>query len=318
MKRTYIITGGNSGLGYQCTKYIALENLDNHIVIASRNMEKSRQAATEIAAKTGNPHIYAMLLNLASPASVRNFSKTIENSDLPPLYGLVCNAIASSSSIEYTDDGFEMTFETGHLGHFLLANLLSRNMQDNGRIVFVSSDQHNPPKLIGKVCYTDALDLACPKKSNHTMRYSGTKLCNLYCTYEMAAQIKNETTKSVTINAFNPGFMADTGLGGSAKSAGERIIKRIAPVFAHLLGTYSSAKKSGELLADMMTGKQYENITGKYFDRGKEVLSSELLYNKANAVNLWERSVELTQLQQSETFFKFRTPDVAQIRLSRF
>ncbi|MDR1172331.1 MAG: hypothetical protein LBL24_07755, partial [Bacteroidales bacterium] len=76
------------------------------------------------------------------------------------------------------------------------------------------------------------------------------------------------------------------------------------PLLARILGTHSSAKKSGRLLAGMMTDSQYENVTGKYFDRGKDVPSSELSYNRANAVNLWERSIELTQLQQQETFFK--------------
>jgi NAD(P)-dependent dehydrogenase (short-subunit alcohol dehydrogenase family) len=306
MKRTFIITGGNSGLGYQCTKYIALENPDNHVVIASRNMEKSRRAATEIANKTGNPHIHAMPLNLASQQSVRMFGKVFEDSRLPPLYGLVCNAISGSSSIEYTEEGFEMTFGTGHLGHFLLTHLVLRNMQDNGRIVFVSSDQHNPPGFIGKIRYTDAFDLARPKAGNHAVRYSGTKLCNLYCTYEMAVRIKNETAKHITVNAFNPGFMADTGLSNSAKNTGERIVKHIAPMLACLLGTRSTAEKSGKLLADLMTGKQYENITGKYFDREKESASSELSYSKANAVNLWERSIELTQLQQQETIFRLQ------------
>jgi NAD(P)-dependent dehydrogenase (short-subunit alcohol dehydrogenase family) len=306
MEKTFIITGGNSGLGYRCAEYIALENPDNHVVIASRNMEKSWQAVAEITGRTGNPHIRAMTLDLASLRSVRTFGKAFEENSLPPLYGLVCNAVSGSSSIEYTEDGFEMTFGTGHLGHFLLAHLLLRKMQDNGRIVFVSSDQHNPPGFIGKVHYTDALDLACPKTGNHAIRYSGTKLCNLYCAYEMAARIKNETAKSVTVNAFNPGFMADTGLGGSAKSTGERIVKQIAPMLARLLGTRSTAKKSGKLLADLMSGKQYEQITGKYFDRGKEAASSELSYNKANAANLWERSVELTQLQQQETVFKLQ------------
>jgi NAD(P)-dependent dehydrogenase (short-subunit alcohol dehydrogenase family) len=264
-------------------------------------MKKSQHAATEIASETGNPHIYAMSLNLASLASVRNFCKIIENSQLPLLYGLVCNAISGSSSIEYTEDGFEMTFGTGHLSHFLLSNLLLRNMQDNGRIVFVSSDQHNPPRFIGKIHYTDAIDFAYPKKSNHNIRYSGTKLCNLYCTYEMAVRIQNEIHKNITVNAFNPGFMADTGLGKNAKNVGEKVVKYIAPMLAYLLGVYSSAEKSGKLLADMMTGSHFEGITGKYFDREKEIPSSELSYNKANAVNLWKRSIELTQLQQQET-----------------
>jgi NAD(P)-dependent dehydrogenase (short-subunit alcohol dehydrogenase family) len=296
MERTFIITGGNSGLGYQCAKNIALENPDNHVVLASRNIEKSRQATKKIAGETDNPHVYAMPLNLASLASVREFSKTFGNNDLPPLYGLICNAISGSSSVEYTEDGFEMTFGTGHLGHFLLTHLLLRNMYDSGRIVFVSSDQHNPPRFIGKINYTDAIDLAYPKTGNHAMRYSGTKLCNLYCTYEMAGRIKNETGKNITVNAFNPGFMADTGLGENAKSANERIVKYIAPLLARMLGTHSSAKKSGKLLAGMMTSSQYENVTGKYFDRGKETPSSELSYNKANAINLWERSIKLSEL----------------------
>jgi short-subunit dehydrogenase involved in D-alanine esterification of teichoic acids len=46
-RKTFIITGGNSGLGFQCAKNIALENHENQIIIASRNKEKS-----EIAVKT--------------------------------------------------------------------------------------------------------------------------------------------------------------------------------------------------------------------------------------------------------------------------
>jgi hypothetical protein len=98
--------------------------------------------------------------------------------------------------------------------------------------------------------------------------------------------------------------MAGTGLGNNAKSTGERVVKCIAPLLARVLGTRGSAKKSGKLLTDMMTGRQYEGVTGKYFDRGKEVPSSALSYNKANAVHLWERSIELAQLEQQETLFK--------------
>jgi hypothetical protein len=56
-------------------------------------------------------------------------------------------------------------------------------------------------------------------------------------------------------------------------------------------------------LASLLTDVQYENTSGKYFDRGKETRSSELSYNKVNAVNLWERSIKLTQLQKDETIF---------------
>jgi NAD(P)-dependent dehydrogenase (short-subunit alcohol dehydrogenase family) len=305
MEKTFIITGGNSGLGRQCAKNIAMESRDNHVVIASRNMEKSQKAVMEITGETGNPHVYALSLDLASLTAVRNFSKVFSESKLPPLYGLVCNAIGGyTGNSQYTEDGFETTFGTGHLGHFLLANLLLRNMQDNGRIIFVSSDQHNPPGFIGKIHYSDALDFAYPKDNKHVTRYSGTKLCNIYCAYEMAARIQTETDKNITVNAFNPAFMADTEMGKNVNTTGEKIARLLAPLLARLMGLHSSAAISGKLLAEYMTDAKYEGITGKYFDREKETKSSELSYNKANAVNLRERSIELTHLQQDETVFK--------------
>ena len=303
-EKTFTITGGNSGLGYQCAKNIALENAGNHVIIASRNIKKSVRSADALSSETGNSHLYALPLNLASLKSVREFCVMFWGMNLPPLYGLVCNAIAGGSAMTYTPDGFEQTFAVGHLGHFLLANILSTTMQDSGRIIFVSSDQHNPPKILGKLNYTDALNLARPPQPvSHAMRYSATKLCNLYCTYEMASRIKSGTDKRITVNAFNPGFMANTGLSGNVKGFGERLAKNIAPLLARLLGTYSDAKKSGKLLASLMTDAQFEGITGKYFDRRKEYLSSELSYNKSNAENLWIRSIELVGLQQNETIF---------------
>jgi NAD(P)-dependent dehydrogenase (short-subunit alcohol dehydrogenase family) len=301
--RTFVITGGNSGLGYQCAGNIALESEHNHVIIASRNLEKSRRSAVALSAETGNPHLHALPLDLASLASVREFCETLAEMDLPPLYGLVCNAIAGGSAMKYTRDGFEQTFGVGHLGHFLLANILLTRMSDNGRIVFVSSDQHNPPKILGRLSYTDALDLARPQAVSHAMRYSATKLCNLYCTYEMAERIKSETDRRITVNAFNPGFMADTGLSGNARGLAERVAKNMAPLLARLLGTYSDAKKSGRLLASLMTGARWEGVTGKYFDRDRERPSSELSRNKTNAGNLWQRSIELVGLRQNETLF---------------
>jgi hypothetical protein len=67
------------------------------------------------------------------------------------------------------------------------------------------------------------------------------------------------------------------------------------------MGLHSSSEKSGKLLAAMMTDELFQGITGRYFDREKEVQSSELSYNKANAVNLWKQSIELVHLQPEET-----------------
>ncbi|MDR0683090.1 MAG: SDR family NAD(P)-dependent oxidoreductase [Dysgonamonadaceae bacterium] len=297
--KTFIITGGNSGLGYQCARNIALQSGSNNVVIASRNVEKSEAAVKQLVSETQNTGIYSLPLDLSSLQSVRSFAATFVSQKLPPLYGVVCNAISCGE--KPAEDGFDMTFATGHLGHFLLANLLLKNMQD-GRIIFVSSDQHNPPAFIAKIRYTDALEFARPNKYSHNTKYSFTKLCNIYCVYELSAKLRSETDKNITVNAFNPGFMADTGL-AKPKNTAEKLLKQLAPLLARLLGMHSSAAISGKLLAEYMTNAKYEGITGKYFDRTKEIPSSELSYSKANAANLWKRSVELTRLQQQETVF---------------
>jgi NAD(P)-dependent dehydrogenase (short-subunit alcohol dehydrogenase family) len=205
-KRTFIITGGNSGLGFQCAKNMALQSKNNCVIIASRNSEKSDAAVKQLIFETENDAIHALILDLSSLQSARNFVKEFSVQNFPPLYGIVCNAISSGGNP--TKDGFDMTFGIGHLGHFLLVNLLLKNMY-NGRIIFVSSDQHNPPPFIAKLHYTDALDFAFPNRNNHSTRYSFTKLSNIYCAYGFSEKLQSETDKKITVNAFNPGFMPD-------------------------------------------------------------------------------------------------------------
>ena len=72
-KRTAIITGGNSGLGYQCAKAIAVDR-DWHVVIACRDLEKAKKAVRALIYETSNQHIEAILLNLASLNSIRQFA----------------------------------------------------------------------------------------------------------------------------------------------------------------------------------------------------------------------------------------------------
>ncbi|MBR0412551.1 MAG: SDR family NAD(P)-dependent oxidoreductase, partial [Eubacterium sp.] len=53
-KRTVIVTGGNSGLGYQCAKNIAMKDKDYTLVLACRNPEKAAKAIQDMKTETGN------------------------------------------------------------------------------------------------------------------------------------------------------------------------------------------------------------------------------------------------------------------------
>lgn len=156
--------------------------------------------------------------------------------------------------------------------------------------------------------YKKAEFLACPNKSDIVLsgreRYTTSKLCNIYCTYELAERIASQTSKKITVNAFNPGMMPGTGLARDYSFILKFIWKYILPVLVLLRKNVHTVKNSGKHLASIVTGYQTENVTGKYFDGIKQIESSELSYNKENRKDLWRTSIELVQLKQNKTIFK--------------
>ncbi len=290
--KTFIITGGNSGLGLECARNIAAKYSDYQIILACRNKQKAADAVKQLSEETGNANISAIELDVSSLASVRNFVEQYKAQELPHLDGLVCNAGINGMNVGLTEDGFDCVFETNHLGHFLLANLLLPHMKPNGRIAMVSSDMHNPPDF--ELTWPGAVSLAHPDEQLSTSfaRYSYSKLCNLYMTYELVSRLQR-IGSGITANALNPGLLTDTNLmPDKSRFTPERLVQ-----VQHLIG---SLTQSGKALADMVTAPQYENVTGKYIDRGTEKPSSTLSYNKENAVELWELSVAYAGLASGE------------------
>jgi NAD(P)-dependent dehydrogenase (short-subunit alcohol dehydrogenase family) len=302
-KRTVVITGGNTGLGYKCAQHIAMNSKNYTVVIACRNLEKAATAKKNLQQETGNPHIYALELDLASLESIRNFYDIFCHEKYPPLHALVCNAGVHGHSFGYTKDGFEETFGVNHLGHYLLANLMLNQMMTKGRIVFVASDMHDPPRFFPfpTPTFKNARLLAYPDENDNIPRYPTSKLCNILCTYEMATRLAAESDKHITVNAFNPGFMPDTSLSAALSPVLRIFLPRLISIFAGLLGRGSNVEKSGKALAAMITDRRYEHTTGTYNDRGKVIKSSGPSYDKTAAKNLWVESAELVQLKQGES-----------------
>jgi len=299
-KKTIIITGANSGLGLSCARMIAGTSPEYQVILACRNKAKAERAKQDIIESCGNSNIHVLELDVSSIASVRNFVKRYKELQFPPLYGLICNAGISGMNTETTSDGYDSVFATNHLGHFLLVNLLLSSMQSTGRIIMISSDMHCPP---GKeLTWPGALALAHPDnklKKNHMLRYSFSKLCNLYFTYELSRRLSDINSK-IVINAFNPGLMTETNFTGKHPRFLTFVVKKI---FADRVG---SLEKSAKGLADLLTEPIYGEKTGKYFDRGTvESKSSSLSYNLENALDLWNKSVEFTKIEHDEIYYRF-------------
>src|SRR5262252_9191524 len=88
-RRSVLVTGGNSGIGFECARELARHGW--HVVIASRDRAASASAVQRIAAESGTGTIEEFGLDLASSTSVRNLAREIGERGLE-LGALVCNA----------------------------------------------------------------------------------------------------------------------------------------------------------------------------------------------------------------------------------
>lgn len=138
--KLFIITGANTGLGYETTK--ALTTRQATTIMACRNISKAHEAICRIREETSEGQLIPMELDLASFKSIRNFAEEIK-AKYPSVYCLVNNAGLAAQAPQFTEEGFEIHFGVNHLGQFLLVDLLKDNLlANNSRVVIVSSRMH--------------------------------------------------------------------------------------------------------------------------------------------------------------------------------
>ncbi len=195
--RNYLITGGNSGIGFEAAKMLAAAGAD--IIIACRNEKKAAAAAREIDA-CGPGSVDTVVLNLSSLASVRAASAEI-HARWDKLDALVNNAGIMQTPETVTEDGFELQLGTNHLGHFLLAGLLFDLVERaSGRIVVVSSIAHK----IGRINFDD---LMVKRNYSPSRAYAQSKLANLLFARELQRRLE-ASGSSVSCIACHPGYSA--------------------------------------------------------------------------------------------------------------
>lgn len=329
--KTVIITGGNSGLGYYCAEKL-VSNPEWYVVIACRNSSKAQQAVDKIKASTGSQQIETLPLDLASFDSIRAFAKQINdyakptpfgNRNLPPLRAIVCNAgVQFIQRQTYTEDGFDTTFGVNHLGHFLLVNLLLKQLAAPAKIVFVSSDTHDSSKTTGMPApyWRDPQLMAYPEQDPvlkgksigeiGRTAYTTSKLCNVLCAYELSRRLQQEVStkpQPVTVNVFNPGLMPGSGLAQDYTPTAKFVWNNILPIFSKFIPNVNTMQQSGKALARLVEDSELTDVTGKYFSGLKMIDSSNESYDTEKARQLWDASIRLTQLKPEETIFGDRS-----------
>jgi NAD(P)-dependent dehydrogenase (short-subunit alcohol dehydrogenase family) len=145
--RLAIVTGANSGIGYQAARYLSRAGAT--VILACRNREKGEAARAQIAAEHPSSKVAMHILDVADLDSVRRFATEFLRED-KPLDLLINNAgVMAIPERRTTPQGYERQFGTNHLGHFALTGLLLPALlrQPNSRVVTVASIAHKGGKL---------------------------------------------------------------------------------------------------------------------------------------------------------------------------
>lgn len=192
--RTAVVTGANTGLGLQTARVLAARGA--HVVLACRNPDKAGHAAGQIAAASPGASTSVVRLDLASQPSVRTAAEEIR-ARFPRVDLLINNAGVMKVPYQRTEDGFELTLATNHLGPFALTGLLLGRLAAGARIVTVSSISH----LDGVM---DFGDLQSERHYDPEQAYEQSKLANLLFTYELDRRLRAADSRVIAL-ACHPG-----------------------------------------------------------------------------------------------------------------
>jgi retinol dehydrogenase 12 len=195
--RTFLVTGGNTGIGRATATALARDG--GRVYIACRSAAAGAAAVSAIQEAAGSQAVWLLALDLASLASVRDCAAAYLATD-EPLHVLVNNAgVGGQRGV--TADGFELHFGVNHLGHFALTSLLLDRLKASGpgaRVVTVSSDAHYGAHGID----FDALRRSTASFTGQR-EYAVSKLCNVLFTQELARRVTD-----VSAYALHPGVVA--------------------------------------------------------------------------------------------------------------
>ncbi len=198
MKKTVIITGSNSGIGFELAKKLISENY--FVILACRNRDKGLNAEKKLGLRSK-----FMEVDLSSYKSIDIFSDQLRHEKLNINY-LVNNAGVMFHPNYFLENGINVTFFINYIGYYYLSlkliDLLEKN--NNSKIINISSISSYSVKNLDWNFFN-------PKNTNNNLRYkrelySYTNLFRLMFSIELSNKLKMKGFKTKSI-ACHPGVV---------------------------------------------------------------------------------------------------------------
>lgn len=278
--RLAIVTGANSGLGFETARGLASRGAK--VLLACRSAVRGGEAIERIRQESHAALLEFRALDLSSLASVRAFARDFV-AEGRALDLLVLNAGVMAPPYGRTEDGFELQFGINYLGHFALTGLLLDRLKatPGSRVVHVSSAAH-------KLGVIDFDNLDWSRKYRKWTAYGASKLANLLFAYEMQRRLDAAGVPVVSAAA-HPGWAATSLQDNSG------LFSFLNPVFGQSPAAGALPTLYAATAADVKGG-EYFGPDGLWEWRGgpRRVESNARSHDADLAARLWARAEELT------------------------
>jgi NAD(P)-dependent dehydrogenase (short-subunit alcohol dehydrogenase family) len=261
-----VVTGANSGIGKETALKFA--NAGDTVIMACRNLEKSKKVQDEIITASKNDNVFLMELDMSSFDSIKSFADEFK-SKFSKLDILINNAAYFNHGEDYrlSADAIEITFATNVAGPFLLIHLLQNHLKksDDARVLNASSNiiKHffSPKKEID----FNNLQGITDSKYKHSVYtcYRNSKMAFLMLTFKMARdftetgikfyslQINGARMSKETLKKFKPGW---------------RFIARIQNLF------FPPPEFMATNYFEICTSEKFKNETGIHLNHKLEIM----------------------------------------------
>jgi len=280
--RTILVTGANTGLGFEASKVLAERGA--RVLLGCRSEEKAQLAIASIKSEVPDADLEFVTLDQADLASVRRAADRVQGENR--LDVLVNNAGVMVPPREMTADGFESQFGVNHLGTFALTTLLLPKLarQDGARVVVTSSIAHRGAKI-----FFD--DIAAERSYRAQDRYGQSKLANLLFMYELDRRLRAAESSTIAVGC-HPGI-ADTELARHLPG----VVRFAVPLFRPFFNTAAAGAWPTLMAAagPNVDGGDYLGPTKRNETAGPagDARTSSVARDEALAARLWDLSVEM-------------------------
>ena len=272
--RTALVTGANSGLGFEAAAQLA-EKGYGRVIVTARSAEKAETARQRLRERTGADVFEALVLDNDDRGSVDAAASVLAERgghiDL-----LLLNAgIAPTKDLRLTADGIEATMAATLIGHHLLTmRLLDRGLlSSEARIVMAGSEAARGDVPTFTPIDVDAMaddhfggDLEAAVEAQMRMDPPASyKPSDTYATVKMfaawwAAELASRLPAGITVNVVSPGSTPDT---NAIRNAPLYMRKLMVPFFKFIPGmSHTVADGAARYLAAAEYGP---DVSGKFF-----------------------------------------------------